>query len=237
MSPRHFTASAALATVVMWGCDTAPGRPRKGAETPAPKEVVTFDALYTDNCAACHGEQGRGGPAIALNNPVYLGVVDDASMRTVIAKGVRGTSMPPFARNAGGMLTDEQIDVIAREIRSRWSWPDYINGDNPPSYAQPATGNVPRGAVAYETYCASCHGPDGRGGSTASAITNDSFLALMSDQGLRTVVIAGRPELRAPDWRSYVKGKPMSDQEVTDVVAWLASHRVEAPGRPYSSER
>jgi cytochrome c oxidase cbb3-type subunit 3/ubiquinol-cytochrome c reductase cytochrome c subunit len=57
----------------------------------------------------------------------------------------------------------------------------------------------------------------------------------MSDQGLRTIVIAGRPELNAPDWRTYVKGKPMSDQEVTDVVAWLASHRVEAPGQPYSA--
>jgi len=34
-----------------------------------------------------------------------------------------------------------------------------------------------------------------------------------------------------------VKGKPMSDQEVTDVVAWLASHRVEAPGQPYATER
>jgi hypothetical protein len=25
----------------------------------------------------------------------------------------------------------------------------------------------------------------------------------------------------------------MTDQEVTDVVRWLASHRVAAPGRPY----
>jgi mono/diheme cytochrome c family protein len=232
---RYLCASAALSLLVFWGCDTAPGQPLEAAEKPAPKEVVAFDALYAENCAACHGEQGRGGAAIALDNPVYLGVVDDASMRTVIGNGVRGTSMPAFARSAGGMLTDEQIDVIAREIRSRWSWPDYLDGENPPSYAQPSTGNVQRGAVAYETYCASCHGPDGRGGSTASAITNDSFLALMSDQGLRTIVIAGRPELRAPDWRSYVKGKPMSDQEVTDVVAWLASHRVDAPGQPYSA--
>jgi len=234
---RYLCAFSALGLLVFPGCGTAPGRPLEAAETPAPKEVVAFDALYGQNCVACHGEQGRGGPAIALNNPVYLGVVDDASMRTVIANGVHGTSMPAFARSAGGMLTDEQIDVIAREIRSRWSRPDYLDGANPPSYAQPSTGNVQRGEVAYQTYCASCHGPQGRGGSTASAITNDSFLALMSNQGLRTIVIAGRPELHAPDWRGYVKGKPMSDQEVTDVVAWLASHRVEAPGQPYATER
>ena len=40
-----------------------------------------------------------------------------------------------------------------------------------------------------------------------SAITNDSFLALVSDQGLRTIVIAGRPEFGAPDWRGKRSGK------------------------------
>jgi mono/diheme cytochrome c family protein len=86
----------------------------------------------------------------------------------------------------------------------------------------------------YVTYCASCHGTQGQGGLKGSAITNDSFLALVSDQGLRTIVIAGRPELGAPDWRENLPGKPMSDQEITDVVAWLASHRVQIPGQPYS---
>jgi len=58
-------------------------------------------------------------------------------------------------------------------------------------------------------------------------------LALVSDQGLRTIVITGRGELGAPDWRGNVPGKPMSDQEITDVVAWLASRRVQDPGQPY----
>jgi cytochrome c oxidase cbb3-type subunit 3/ubiquinol-cytochrome c reductase cytochrome c subunit len=47
------------------------------------------------------------------------------------------------------------------------------------------------------------------------------------------MIIAGRPELGAPDWRGNTKGKPMSEQEISDVVAWLASHRVQSPGRPY----
>jgi cytochrome c oxidase cbb3-type subunit 3 len=45
----------------------------------------------------------------------------------------------------------------------------------------------------------------------------------------------GRPELGAPDWRSNVPGKPMSAQEVSDVVAWLASQRPKFPGQPYPS--
>jgi mono/diheme cytochrome c family protein len=87
--------------------------------------------------------------------------------------------------------------------------------------------------MAYRTFCESCHGRGGSGGPRGSAITNDAFLALASDQGLRTIVIAGRPELGAPDWRGN-SGTAMSDQDVTDVVAWLASRRIASPGQPYS---
>ena len=169
----------------------------------APNDVVEFGALYADNCAGCHGANGRGGAAIALANPVYLAIVDERSMRATIADGVRGTSMPAFAQRAGGMLTEKQIDALVSGIRSRWSRPAALGGANPPSYAATSAGDIHRGAAAYQTFCQSCHGADGRGGPKGSAITNDSFLALTSDQGLRTIVIAGRPELGAPDWRGY----------------------------------
>jgi mono/diheme cytochrome c family protein len=203
----------------------------------APSDVLEFDALYADNCAACHGPNGRGGAAIALANPVYLAIVDDTSMRASIAAGVHGTSMPAFAQRAGGTLTEKQVDAVLGGIRSRWSRPGALGGAKPPSYAATSVGDVHRGAVAYQTFCQSCHGVDGRGGPKGSAITNDAFLALVSDQGLRTIVIAGRPDLGAPDWRDYVAGRPMSDQEVTDLVSWLTSHRVAAPGQPYASNR
>jgi mono/diheme cytochrome c family protein len=196
---------------------------------------VEFDTLYSENCAACHGRNGGGGPAIALANPVYLEIVDDRSIRTNIAAGVRGTSMPAFAQGAGGMLTEKQIDALVVGILSRWSRPAAVDGAIPPSYAATAAGDIQRGAAAYQTFCQSCHGIDGRGGPKGSAITNDSFLALVTDQGLRTIVIAGRPELGAPDWRGYLPAHPMSNQEVTDVVSWLASHRVQTPGQPYAA--
>jgi cytochrome c oxidase cbb3-type subunit 3 len=231
---RYLCAIATLGITLLWGCGSPHGQPRKGSEIPAPNEVLEFGTLYAENCAGCHGAEGRGGAAIALADPVYLGIADETAMRKLIANGVGGTSMPAFAQSAGGMLTDKQIDVIASEIRSRWSRQGILDGAKPPSYASKSTGDAQRGEAAYKTYCESCHGPGGQGGSKGSAITNDSFLALVSDQGLRTIVIAGRPELGAPDWRGNVPGKPMSDQEVTDVVAWLASRRVQNPGQPYS---
>ena len=214
-----------LTMTVLCGCGSPHGKPRKGSETLAPNEVVKFGTLYAENCSACHGAEGRGGAALGLADPVYLSIVDEATMRKVITNGVRGTSMPAFAQSAGGMLTDKQIDVISSGIRSDWSRPGILDGANPPSYAPKSMGDVQRGKVAYETYCESCHGPEGEGGPKGSAITNKSFLALVSDQGLRTIVIVGRPELGAPDWRENVPGKPMSNQEITDVVAWLASRR------------
>jgi cytochrome c oxidase cbb3-type subunit III len=226
----------ALGALLLCGCDLSHGRPGKSSETPAPDEILDFGILYAENCAGCHGTDGRGGAAIALANPVYLAIADEAAMRRVTSEGVRGTSMPAFAQSAGGMLTDKQIDVITKQIRARWARPGILAGVEAPSYEnlRKSAGDAARGGLVYKTYCESCHGAEGRGGKKGSAITDGAFLKLVSDRGLRTVVIAGRPELNAPDWRGNVPGKPMSEQEITDVVAWLASKRMQNPGQPYT---
>jgi mono/diheme cytochrome c family protein len=198
-----------------------------------PNEISDFNTLYGQNCAGCHGAEGKGGAAVALANPVYLAIADNVILRRATASGMPGTSMPAFAQSDGGMLTDKQVDVIVIGIRERWSKPDVFLGADPPPYCSSAPGDSARGGEAYATYCSSCHGPEGRGGQKASSIVNGSFLALVNDQELRTIVIAGRPELGAPDWRSDIPGKPMSPQDISDVVAWLASQRPKFPGQPF----
>jgi hypothetical protein len=59
-----------------------------------------------------------------------------------------------------------------------------------------------------------------------------SYLALVSDQHLRTTVIAGRAELGMPDWRGYIAGRALAPEEISDVVAWLVTKRKPVPGRP-----
>jgi mono/diheme cytochrome c family protein len=232
----RYLCTLAVLSLLLSGCSSPPpGQPGKGSEDIAPDQVLEFATLYSQNCAGCHGAQGRGGAAIALADPVYLAIVDEASLRKVVANGVHGTSMPAFAQSAGGMLTDKQIDAITSGIFSRWGRKGILDESDLPSYAANTRGNAASGELVYGTFCASCHGSEGRGGPKGSAIINDSFLALVSDQGLRTMVIAGRPELGAPDWRGNVVGKAMTDQEITDVVAWLASQRVQNPGQPYAA--
>ena len=137
---RHLCVIAALGATLLSGCSSPHGQPRKGSETLAPSEVLEFGTLYAENCAGCHGAEGRGNAAIALADPVYLAIADDAAIRKVITYGARGTAMPAFAQSAGGMLTDKQIDVISSEIRSRWSRQGILDGANPPSYAPKSAG-------------------------------------------------------------------------------------------------
>jgi cytochrome c oxidase cbb3-type subunit 3 len=230
---RHPYIYVALAAIFFAGCGAPHGEPTRGSEVLAPNQIVDFATLFSENCSGCHGDQGKGGAAIALANPEYLAIADDAVIRKAAVQGIPGTAMPAFAQSAGGMLTDAQIDVIIQGIRSRWGKKENLGATTFPPYATKSTGDVQHGEAAYRTFCESCHGPAGRGGQKASAITDGSFLALVTDQYLRTIVIVGRPELGAPDWRANVPGKPMSDQEITDVVAWLASKRVANPGQPY----
>ncbi len=235
MNFRQTVVAVAGLSALLCGCATAPGRPAAGDTPVVPSEITDFNVLYGQNCAGCHGDNGKGGAAIALADPVYLAIADDTVVRHATADGISGTSMPAFAQSAGGMLTDKQIDAIVHGIRERWAQPDVLRGTNPPPYSSSEPGDGSRGSVAYAEFCSSCHGAGGRGGQKASSIVDGSFLALLNDQELRTIVIVGRPDLGAPDWRGNVPGRPMSAQDVSDVVAWLASLRAKFPGQPYSN--
>ncbi len=97
-----------LATV---GCKDAPGKPKLESEALRPDQVLDFPTLYRQNCAACHGENGKNGAAISLANPVYLSMVGGDTIQRFTAAGIPGSLMPAFSKGAGGMLTDRQIGV------------------------------------------------------------------------------------------------------------------------------
>jgi len=238
-----------LASIVvlslLTGCNKhLPGQPSEADRWRPSTEITDFNQLYGQNCAGCHGVNGRLGAARSLNDPLYLAFVTDDLLRLAIAKGRAGTNMPAFSEQAGGHLTDQQIELLVTGMQSHWSKPDDFKGVEFPSYsvnekaaasdpsgavtnhtvAETQIGNVMRGAASYKTYCASCHATNGEGGS-AGSIVDQNFLNMVSDQGLRTTVVVGRADIGKPDWRGNVPGRPMSAQEITDVVAWLASHR------------
>src|SRR5205809_6086369 len=102
---------SAVALMLCAGCKP-PGKPTTADIELKPEEVRDFAVLYRQNCAGCHGQDGKGNTALALANPVYLAIASDDVIRRATASGVRGSLMPACAKTSGGNLTDEQIDIL-----------------------------------------------------------------------------------------------------------------------------
>lgn len=225
-----------LAFLVCWaallgGCGHAPGDPPNPMLRPT--EVSDFATLYKQNCAACHGANGQNGPAIDLANPEYQALVDDASLRRWISDGMPGTEMSAFAQSSGGMLTDAEVNALVAGMRMQWLQPNVYGNATPPAYAQSQAGDPHRGQQSYQARCAGCHDSSGQ------QITSPNYLSLVGNQALRSIIVAGRPDIGQPDWQHDGPGgkatTPLSTQEVDDIVTYLASLRNIAPGQAPSS--
>jgi mono/diheme cytochrome c family protein len=235
---------AALLTLGSVGCSHLPGKPGFRLETLRPDQELGFTVLYQSNCSGCHGDSGLNGAALPLNNPAYLTWAGREHLIQIVANGVPQSAMPAFGRSGGGLLTDEQVEHIVDGMIAHWGKPDVLNNAALPGYTPTSKGDPAHGKAAFQIYCARCHGVDGKGissgvqqGDATGSIVDPTYLALITDQGLRDIVVSGWPGEDAPDWREDATGKPMTDQNVTDIVAWLASQRVQFPGQPFSKSR
>jgi len=236
----RLTMAAGLASLaILAGCGRVPVDPM--AKYVPPDQNVDFQSLYNTNCRACHGVNGQNGPAMDLANPEFEASIDDATLRNIVANGMPGTQMPAWAQSAGGMLTDAQVNAIVSGMRSEWQKPNALQSATLPPFAQPAVadakasaGDVNQGQQLYQAHCASCHT-----GHARQEVTSPIYLALVSDQALRSIIIAGRPDIGQPDWRH--DNGPLSPQDVTNIVAYLSSLRtnatISAPAVPISSRR
>ena len=206
------------------GC-ALPGRPAAGPEVPRPQQILAFEPLYRQNCAGCHGANGQDGPAVNLANPEYQSWIDDVSLRGIVESGEPGSLMPAFALSKGGTLTEAQVDVLLRGMRTLWHPPSAPQGQTPPPYRPLQSGNAVAGEAVYAGACARCHGATASHPGPAGSILDPTFLALMNAQTLRTTIVAGRPDLGQPDWRHDVQGRALTDPEITNVTAWLLAQR------------
>ncbi len=224
-SNAWYALALAALTAASTGC-RLPGKPGPDYLPTRPDQITNFDVLYKKNCQACHGVDGRDGTAVSLANPAYLAYAGRQHIAEITANGVGGSLMPAFATNTGGSLTDQQIQILADGMVSRWGNPAALHGSTPPPYQSQATANPAAGEALYRSSCLRCHAPG------PSSILDPTYLALISDGGLRTIIVAGMPAQGMPDWHGY-PGGPLEDQQIADVVAFMVRHRTPAAGQPF----
>ncbi|TPW21474.1 MAG: cytochrome c [Elusimicrobia bacterium] len=104
-------------TVYLRTFEDAPTARRRRVER-NPAAAAEGKVLYGQNCASCHGVDGKGmrdlkgGYAPSLNNPEFLAAADDGFLLATIAVGRPNTGMRPFSKGAGGVA-----DLSAADIR------------------------------------------------------------------------------------------------------------------------
>jgi mono/diheme cytochrome c family protein len=128
MNLRMLASSIMISSLMLLGAGCRYGPAKPEAAVQRPDQVSSFGVLYQQNCVACHGANGKHGAAISLANPVYLALAGIDMIQKTTANGVPGTLMPAFAKNQGGMLTDQQVAILAQGMESTWGKPGVLQG-------------------------------------------------------------------------------------------------------------
>jgi mono/diheme cytochrome c family protein len=118
---------ADLAAIAAYLKDQPPTTPAKEPEKPDPKVLTAGEAIYVDNCGACHRNSGEGAAGIfpSLKGNANLQAPDPSNAIRLVLEGGRAPatgqrptqfSMPAF----GWKLTDQEIASVLSYARNAW---------------------------------------------------------------------------------------------------------------------
>jgi mono/diheme cytochrome c family protein len=179
-------------------------------------------AIYTEKCAPCHGDSGKGdGPRAAqLPNPVAaIGSIElarqstPARWYTQVTQGNLEKFMPPF----GSLSERQRWDVVAYAF----------------SLSAPAA-LLEQGKELYQANCTRCHGASGKGDGPDAAgapkpppdLTDQAFMAQKSAEDFYQVISNGLP----PTMPSFITD--LSDDERWTLATYLRSLTFAQPEEP-----
>lgn len=159
------------------------------------RALATAEPLYGQNCQACHGAGGIGGPGFPrLSDGIWLWGGTAEEIATTLRVGINSAhpdthfaQMPAFGHDE--LLTRSEISVLT----------DYVQ-----TLGQGVTvGDTSAGATLFQANCAACHGEDALGiKDTGSPNLTDADWVYGGDAtSIRQTLIAGR-QGQMPSWQS-----------------------------------
>ena len=221
------------------GCRPAqPGQPRQAIRSSAPERGLGFRHSVRGKLRRVPRRgrtRRRGDRACRSGLSGHRRRCRDSQASSPTACADRHAGLRPERRRTAHRQTDrcdhQRHPVALEQARnSRWRPTRRPTPRNPPAIRSAAQ-------MCLQDLLRILPRPDGRGGQRAAPSRTILFWRWSA---IRDCGRSSSPAVRnwaPPTGAETFRGKPMSEQEVTDVVAWLASHRAEFPGQPYSASR
>ncbi|HLT01094.1 MAG TPA: cytochrome-c oxidase, cbb3-type subunit III [Geminicoccaceae bacterium] len=158
----------------------------------------TGRALFGDNCAVCHGVDGRGGPGFPnLTDTAWLWGGEPEAVAETVRVGInsghdeaRVAQMPAFGRDQ--MLERSDIAKVVT----------YVQSLSDPAVATATNAeDIGAGREIFAENCANCHGEEAKGGTAFGApnLTDDFWIYGGDRQSIWTTVYYGR-QGHMPHW-------------------------------------
>jgi mono/diheme cytochrome c family protein len=175
-----------------------PGNSLRGAE------------LYKQYCLTCHGSEGRGGVAVALNQEGLLHFADNAFILTTILKGRGNAGMPGWF-----ILEDQELSDLVAYIGSWRTAQVAGEGLDLPE------ADLEQGALRYHFLCSRCHGEFGEG-DTGPSIINRDFLEAADDLFLYRTIALGRSHTAMFGWSSDLYNQErLERQDISNIISHM----------------
>jgi len=169
-------------------------------------------ALYDQFCMACHGEEGKGDVAVALNQDGLLGKASDQFIMETMLNGRGNTAMPAWS-----VLSNQQLVDLQAHIKS-WQ----TKRVSPASVLLPEP-DLEQGALRYHFLCSRCHGEFGEG-ETGPAIINRDFLEAADNKLLYETIALGRPHTAMFGWSTDLYNQEKLDrQDISNIIGHMRS--------------
>jgi len=170
--------------------------------------------LFGDNCAACHGRDGRGRAGYPdLTDDDWLWGGGPELIEQTLRYGIntahpdaRIAQMPAFGRD--GMLERDQVRSVAAYVYSL-SNPDYSTGEN--------LERIEAGREVFATTCAACHGENAEGNREVGA-PNLTDTRWVYGGDLQTIIasVHGGRQGHMPTW-----DERMTDAEIRTLSLYV----------------